>query len=104
MFFQDGKRKIGGWLLMHFSFYRLKANKLVLRLVFIFNILELYFYLILFNLDYILAYQKDPNDEKSEKRRDIFEKNLEKAGLQLEREDNTVSDNLRRFSCVKYQT
>ena len=43
------------------------------------------------NPDYVLAYQKVPNDDKSETRRGVFESNLKRAGLKLEYEDNTVS-------------
>ena len=41
-------------------------------------------------LDYVLAYQKEPGDDKGEMRRKEFEKNLKRAGLKLEYEDNTV--------------
>ncbi|XP_065070348.1 anoctamin-4-like isoform X1 [Rhopilema esculentum] len=46
-------------------------------------------------IDYVLAYQKlplgDPNRVKGEERRKEFEKNLKRAGLELEYEDNTAS-------------
>ena len=45
--------------------------------------------------DYVLAYEKlsvdDPNRTKNEERRNVYEKNLKRAGLELEYEDNTVS-------------
>jgi len=42
-------------------------------------------------IDYVLAYQNDPGDEKSVTRRKTFEENLKKAGLQLEYEDQEAS-------------